>query len=409
MRGGPVAAGFHAALLFVAAACGDRPSEPPGEEPSDPRIRFDLQALGPTPYPAGNPPSAAKVALGQLLFFDPILSGERDVACATCHHPDFGFADGRPRSIGPGGSGLGPGRTAGVSAVSGMPVDEMSRNAPTVLNAAMNGRGTAVPDALGLQFWDGRAEGLEEQALLPIAARDEMRGDAYPAEHALDSVVARLGAIPEYVELFAAAFPGRTLEAEGIAQAIATYQRELVTRDARFDRYVAGEDDALTAPELRGLEIFFDRGACTQCHAGPLLGAFGFHVTGVPNEGPGGGVIAGDDTGREEHTGDPADRRAFKAVSLRNVALTAPYMHDGVFATLEDVVGFYSDNAHPRHTAVSDDLLSPLMPRDLALSPAEAADLVAFLGTLSDPGRLVDPGLRTVPAQVPSGLTPGGE
>lgn len=395
-------------LGCLVGGCGDSGSEPQPPDPvDDPRVGFALQPLPATPYPADNPRTVAGVELGRLLFFDPVLSGERDVACATCHHPDFGFADGRARSVGPGGTGHGPERTAGVSAVSGVPIEEMARNAPTVLNAAMNGRGTGLPDAEGFQFWDGRALGLEAQALLPIAARDEMRGDAYPEEVALDSVVARLQAIPEYVTRFEAAFadePGAAITAARIARAIATYQRELVTRGSSFDRYVGGEDAALSSFELEGLEVFFDRAACTQCHFGPAFSGFGFEVTGVPPEGPGGSVIAGDDTGREEHSGDPEDRYAFRVAGLRNVELTAPYMHDGVFSTLEEVVRFYDEGGHPRHPEIDDGAIAIQLRRPLGLSEQEIDALVAFLETLTDPGVLLASELVSPPEQVPSGL-----
>ncbi|MFW6039634.1 MAG: cytochrome-c peroxidase, partial [Gemmatimonadota bacterium] len=385
-------------------------------------MRFALQPLPPTPYPADNPRSVAAVELGRLLFFDPVLSGERDVSCATCHHPAFGFADGRARSVGPGGTGLGPERTTGVSAVSGLPIEEMARNAPTVFNAAMNGRGTGLPDAEGFQFWDGRALGLEAQALLPIAARDEMRGDAYPEEVAHDSVVARLQAIPEYVTRFEAAFagqegeagealaaagePGAAITAGRIARAIATYERELVTRGSSFDRYVGGEDAALSPLELEGLEVFFDRAACTQCHLGPGFSGFGFEVTGVPPEGPGGSVIPGDDTGREEHTGHPEDRYAFRVPGLRNVELTAPYMRNGVFSTLEEVVRFYDAGGRPRHPEIDDSTIAVQLRRPLGLSEHEIDALVSFLKTLTDPGLLLAPELVRPPEQVPSGLPP---
>lgn len=395
-------------LLSVLGGCGDSPTESPPA--SDPRILFDLRPLGAVPYPADNPRSEEKVELGRLLFFDPILSGERDVSCATCHHPAFAFADGRARSIGAGGTGLGPDRTAGSSSFSGDGIREMARNAPTVLNAALHGSGSGLPSADGLQFWDGRARGLEEQALLPIAARDEMRGDAYPEEVALDSVLARLRAIPEYVERFGRAFSGASdpsgaMTPETLAMALATYQRELVGRAARFDRYVAREVE-LTPVELAGLELFFDRGSCTQCHGGPMFSGFDVQRIGAPQTGPGGATLPGDDLGREEHSGLVADRRAFAVPSLRNVALTAPYMHSGAFETLEDVVRFYSDDMQPRHPAVDDEALSPQLPRNLGLTSDEIGALVAFLETLTDPGTELAPELVRVPDRVPSGLQP---
>lgn len=384
----------------------------PDDPEVDPRITFALQPLRETPYPPGNPSQAARIELGRLLFFDPILSGEMDVACGTCHHPDFGFADGRQFSAGTSGIGLGPARHISVSAVSGDPIPLVPRNAPTVLNAAMNGNGSGVPDFLGLQFWDGRTSGLEEQALQPLVDRREMRGDAYPATVALDSVMARLRSIPEYVERFQGAFPGEAgtavITVDRYARAIAAYQRELVTRNSAFDRYVSGDDHALTADEMEGLLLFFTPGkaGCTQCHLGPMLSDFVSRRNGVPQEGPGKEVIPGDDTGVEEHTGNPADRFFFRTPTLRNVELTAPYMHDGVFTTLEEVVDFYNLGGHPRRAGVTDSTISPQLVRPLNLSEAEIQSLVAFLKSLTDPGTRLDPRLLTVPDSVPSGLTP---
>lgn len=408
-RAVPVAPASLVATLAL-AGCGSAAPTDLGSEPDLPTL-FALQPLGPAPHPADNPPSTAKLELGRLLFFDPILSGERDVSCGTCHHPDFGFADGRKLAVGTGGAGLGPDRTLGVSALTGKPVPAVGRNTPTVLNAALNGNMDGLPDPRGLQFWDGRALGLEDQALRPLAARAEMRGDAYPAGLAVDSVVARLRGIPEYEARFArafggGAFEGSALDASRIARALAAYQRALVTRDAPFDRFAAGDDGALTEVQKRGLELFFTSARCSQCHLGPMFSDFTFRVLGVPQEGPGKAVISGDDTGREEHTGDPADRYAFRTPSLRNVELTAPYMHDGAFASLEEVVRFYDEGGRPRHPAVDDEMIDPELRRPLDLSDQDVAAIIAFLRSLTDPGRLLDPVLLRVPDEVPSGLDP---
>src|SRR5687768_6945023 len=190
-------------LLLVVCGCGDTPAGPAGSGPDDHlRGRFDLRALGSIPQPPDDPPSAARVALGRLLFFDPILGGEMDVSCGTCHHPSLAFADGRQFSVGAGGTGLGPGRIASASSITGLPIGVEPRNAQTIFNAAFNADAAGSPSPLGLQFWDGRAIGLEEQARIPIMSRTEMAGDAYPAEVARDSVVARLRGVDEYVELF---------------------------------------------------------------------------------------------------------------------------------------------------------------------------------------------------------------
>ncbi|MBA2566115.1 MAG: cytochrome-c peroxidase [Gemmatimonadetes bacterium] len=378
------------------------------------RDRFGLRALGEIPYPPDNPRFAARIALGRLIFFDPILGGEKDVACGTCHHPGFAFADGRQFGAGASGTGLGPDRVVSASLLTGLPIGLEPRNSPTVLNAAFNADEGGLPSHTGFQFWDGRVRGLEEQARVPITSRVEMAGDAYPAEAARDSVVARLRGVAEYVRLFREAFPA---EAAGLAgsevvsmdtygRAVAAYERELVTRSTPFDRYADGENGALTQQQKLGLEVFFTKARCSSCHGGPIFSDFRFHVLGVPQEGEGKSVIPGDDTGREEHTSSTADRYAFRTPSLRNVQLTAPYMHDGVFATLDEVVRFYDRGARPRHPAVSDGRLDPLVREPLSLTDEEVKALVDFLEALTDPGNSLDPTLLTVPASVPSGLTP---
>jgi cytochrome c peroxidase len=396
----------------LVAACGDGPS---GPSPDDElRERFALAALGDTPHAPDDPRLAARVELGRLLFFDPILSGEKDVACATCHHPVFGFADGRQFSAGASGVGLGPARTVSASAVTGAPIGLTGRNSPTVLNAAFNADADGRPSHLGLQFWDGRAAGLEAQARGPLAIRSEMAGDAYAGDVAEDSVVARIRAIAEYVQRFNAAFPAEAVQRPGAdvitietyASAVAAYERELVTRESPFDRYARGDDDALTPRQKQGLELFFTTGKCANCHVGPMFSDFAYRVVGVPQAGGGGAVIAGDDVGREEHTHSLADRYAFRTPSLRNVELTAPYMHDGVFATLRDVVQFYDDGGQPRHASVTDDMLDPLIPAPLELTDDEVTAIVEFMEALTDPGAGIDPALLAVPQSVPSGLVP---
>lgn len=416
--------GFHVATplagtwpwlaLSLLAGCHDGPAEVVMTVDEDRRLRFALQSLGEPPRPPDEPRSEPRIALGHLLFFDPILSGEQDVSCGICHHPAFGFADGRQFSAGVSGVGLGPARVVSVSSVTGLPIGLVARNAPTVLNAAFNADERGVPSHFGVQFWDGRALGLEEQARGPITSRAEMAGDAYPADLARDSVVARLRDILEYVSLFQAAFPleARALPGADIVsmdtygRAVAAYERELVTRDTPFDRYARGDNGALTAEQKEGLDLFFTKGRCSLCHNGPMFSNYQFVVLGVPQVGSGMSVITGDDVGREEHTGNPADRYAFRTPTLRNVALTAPYMHDGFFATLEEVVRFYDRGAEPRHPEVSDDALDPQVRDPLALSDAEVLALVAFMTALTDPGSGIDPMLRAVPAAVPSGLPP---
>lgn len=407
-------------MVFLATGCSDDDSGSPIEAGEDLRTRFNLETLPPIPYPPHNPPRQERIALGRLLFFDPILGGEKDVACGTCHLPQFAFADRRQFGAGASGSGLGPNRILSNSMITGDPIGLEPRNTPTVFNTAFNADETGKPSHVGLQFLDGRTQGLEEQATRPITSRVEMAADAYPGEVALDSVIARLQAIPEYVKRFQDAFPEDVAAKPGVSiidsvnygRAIAAYERELVTRNSPYDRYVMGDDNALSEVQKKGLELFFTKAECNECHGGPMFSDFTFVVQGVPQEGVGKDVIAGDDTGREEHTKDPADRYAFRTLTLRNIELTPPFMHDGVFHTLEEVVRFYNDGAQPRHPEVTDDMLDPrLLDADgkaerLGLTEDEITALVEFMKALTDPGTLLDPMLLTVPDKVPSGLTP---
>ncbi len=406
-------------LLF---GCGDDTTGP-GDQGEDLRARFNLQTLPNTPYPPDNPPRQERIALGRLLFFDPVISGEMDVACGTCHHPNFAFADRRQFGAGVSGVGLGPDRILSNSAMSGNEVQSEPRNTPTVFNAAFNLDENGQLTHNGFQFWDGRVSSLEVQSAKPITSRVEMRGDAYPGDDAaatavaLDSVLTRLRAIPEYVTRFRMAFPEEALEVDngsrtGIidsstyVRAIGAYERELVTRNSAFDRYVLGDDNALTAQQKHGLELFFTTAKCGNCHNGPMLSDFEFDVVGVPQEGPGKSVIPGDDTGREEKTGDPADRYAFRTPTLRNVELTPPYMHDGVFESLEEVMAFYNAGSHPRHPEVTDAMIDPDVGEPLGLSQEDLDAIVAFMKSLTDDGSLLPHYLLEVPASVPSGLPP---
>ena len=318
----------------------------------------------------------------------------------------------------------------GQSAFSGASINTAGRNSPTILNAGyvvatatdLNGNPTTTSPL----FWDGRANGLEEQALLPIGSRVEMRGDAFPgieqndgylpgtdqaAESTLDSILLRLRAVPEYVALFGNAFPtvtGNTsvVSRSTLSRAIAAYEREIVAVDSPFDRWVAGDDNAMSELQKTGLELFFTRANCSVCHRGPMLSTFHYVVTGVPYEGPGHRTIAGDDLGREEHTGDPGDRYRFRVPSLRNVEITAPYMHSGVFDTLEEVIRFYNGGIDPHHVNVPDSRQDPAVRNPIGLTDDDIAALVGFLRSLTDRGTGLDATLRTVPGSVPSGLMP---
>ena len=367
--------------------------------------------------------NTAAVHLGRLLFWDPILSGNKDTACATCHHPDFAYADGRDLSRGTGSIGLGPKRVD----VSKGQIPVVKRNSPTILNVAFNGvddddeddddnrRGRrrfdgtlqTVNQARAPMFWDSRVRSLETQALEPIKALEEMRGHAYPEAEAVDTVVARITRIPEYVALFQEAFgSGTRVDGPRIGDAIAAFERSLVSMNSPFDRFRRGDFDALTTQQQRGLETF-DEVGCDRCHDGPMFSDFDHHAEGIP-EHP---LLAQPDSG--------AGRFRFRTPSLRNVALTAPYMHNGMLATLQDVLRFY-DNGRSENPNVSNERdgdrgrdrgrndntiarVSGQFRRVDDMSEGEKADIVAFLNALTDTN--FD---RTIPARVPSGLPPGG-
>jgi cytochrome c peroxidase len=344
-----------------------------------------------------NPTTAEKIALGRLLFWDPILSGPKDVACATCHHPDFGYAENRDISIGVNGIGLGSARRF----AEGNTIPLVKRNSQTVLNSAFNGIDASghYDASAAPMFWDVRAASLEAQALEPLKTFEEMRGPAYSADAALDEVVARVRAVPEYRARFARAFGGGSpITADNLARAIASFERSLVAADSPFDRYMRGDRDAMTPLQIRGMERF-TRIGCVNCHNGPMFSDFQTHVLGVPDN----PNLPASDAGVSESY-------AFRTASLRNVSLTAPYMHSGVFATLEEVVEFYDDvqgrggrrgGTRARNPNVSRDQLDPLV-RRLNLGRGRR-DLVAFLGALTDTN--FD---RTIPVAVPSGLPVGG-
>ncbi len=276
-------------------------------EPSDasePPVRPKLAALpDEIPSPSDNPTTPEKVALGKKLFFDPRLSGDNSMSCATCHAPDKGFGDALPRGKGAGGK-------------------ELSRNSQTVLNVAY----------LDSLFWDGRAKTLEEQALAPIESPDEMNQD-------LDELVKELSAIDGYVDQFKDVFDEPVSKA-GIAKSLAAFQRTLVTRNSPLDRYLAGDKDALSAKARRGMRLFMGEADCIRCHNGPLLTDGKFYRLGVSFR----------DRGRAAVTGNDDDLNKFRTPPLRDIAKTGPYMHDGSEKSLFDVVEFYfrrAPNAGP--------------------------------------------------------------
>jgi len=377
---------FLAFLLaaFVLVGCDSPEADITGA--LEPEVTMEIGALPETvPAPADNPVSVAKRDLGQLLFWDPVLSGTMDVACATCHHPDHGYADGMIVSQGVFGIGLGPQRTGG---------NATERNSPSVLNTGFNGllQDGSVDPASAPMFWDLRAEGLEEQALQPILNGDEMRGPHIAENAIMDTVLTRLAQYPEYVDRFTDAFGTPGITENRLAQAISAYERTLVSNNSRFDRYMRGELTALNNQEIQGMNAFIEVG-CADCHSGPMFSDFEVHTLGVPE------AFDGMDDGA---TG----RFDFRTPTLRNITLTGPYMHNGVFDSLDDVLDFYEDisdgDDDDLNQFVSFANLDPEM-RDLSLNGNQINEIIAFLRTLTDEN--FD---RSRPATVPSGLSPGG-
>lgn len=305
-----------------------------------------LGHLPKVPIPSSNLQFDAKVEVGKLLFFEPRLSKDNRISCASCHVPSAGFADPRQFSLGVGGK-------------------QGGRNAPPAMNAAYN----------HFQFWDGRAGSLEEQALGPIQNPIEMA-------ETLDGVVKKLRKVKAYQARFQAVF-GEDVSPEGIAKAIAAFERTLISANSPFDRYMAGDKGALSESGLRGLELFQGKARCVLCHNGPNFTDNKFHSIGVPQVGP-----LKEDVGRYAVTKREADRSAFKTPSLRSVALTAPYMHTGGLKTLEEVVEFYNKGGE----AVTGK--DPFM-TVLNLTDQEKKDLVELLKSLT--GELTDMKPPTLP------------
>lgn len=299
--------------------------------------------LPPVPIPKNNRPTAQTIALGRMLYYDPALSFDATVACASCHNPALGFADGRSVSSGVGGK-FG------------------TRNAPTVLNAAYH----------ATQFWDGRAGTLELQAAGPIANPIEMN---LPHEACVD----RLGKNREYRKAFTEAFGEGPITIELVEMAVASFERTLLSGNSPFDRYFYGKDKtALKPAAIRGLALFRDgeKGNCATCHKidekSALFEDGKYHNLGIGMDAE--GELT--DLGRYNETKKEADKGAFRTPTLRNIALTAPYMHDGSVKTLRRVVDFYvgGGNSNPQ---LDKDI------RQLHLTASERDDIVAFLESLT--------------------------
>jgi len=409
--------------------------------------------LGPRPqFPA---PDMATVELGQLLFYDPILSGNRNISCATCHHPRFGTGDGLSLGLGEGGLGLGPDRRADPA---NLPEQRIPRNAPGLWNLGApeftvmfhDGRLEDHPDhpggirtPLGDDMVAGFDDALAAQAMFPVLSADEMAGHYSENEvaeavrlgqlstpgGAWDRIAARVEAIPAYRAGFDAVLgEGAPITFADIGNVLADFIRfEWRADKSPFDAYMLGQGD-LPAPASRGMELFYGKANCSQCHSGWFQTDHDFHALAVPQIGPGKAArfeTHNRDEGRIRVTGAAQDAFAFRTPSLRNVSLTAPYGHSGAFTTLEGVVQHHMS---PEQSLNGYDTTEAILPNldgaedwniqqnaqeraaliaavdvpPISLTPDEVADIVAFLRALTDEDAAA--GRLGVPESVPSGL-----
>ena len=329
VRAGAMLVGVAVALAAGAAELAPAPTE-----------QDRVWLLGAPPEPADNRSTPERIELGRALFFDPRLSGNGTVSCGTCHNPALGWSDGLRTGVGINGTVLG-------------------RATPTVVNTAYN-----------TQFmWDGRKKSLEDQALGPMKTPEEMKTD-------FGAALALLAKTPGYQAMFARAYPNESIGEETVAKAIAAFERTVVSRDSRFDRWVEGDRRAITQQEWRGYQVFKDpaKGNCAVCHSGPNFTDNGYHNVGIAHA-PG-----AEDLGRFNIRKVAVLKGAFKTPTLRDVELTAPYFHNGTSTTLAEVVEHYARGGDDRSN-VSKDV------RTLPLSEQEKADLVAFMKTLTGPTR----------------------
>lgn len=444
---------LSAVALLLGTAC-DRSStfEPPLEPTLDVELRQTLGGWGAIPIGPVQAQNPALVDLGQALFFDKILSGNRDISCATCHEASLHAGDGLTLAIGTGGSGTGAARTLGAGR------QFVPRNAPSLLNQGLGffylfwdgrvneeGGPSRFRTPAGAQLPSGLTNLLAAQAMLPVTNRTEMRGNAgdvdrFGTANELAQIgdadfaamwratMNRLLAVQEYVAKFTAAYPGTPTTALGFqhaANALAAFQVHAFTKtNSPFDRYLARDDHALSQEAKRGALLFFGRAQCASCHNGPLLGGRNFANAGVPQLGPGVGPSAPLDRGRgEEQPNVQFYQFAFRVPALRNVELTSPYMHNGAYRTLEAVVRHYNNvdsaliafdvaeldaalrGTHHGDATTINAIKSTLdfrLRQPLRLDASEQRQIVAFLKSLTDPAaRSLD---GVVPARVPSGL-----
>nr|WP_315898858.1 cytochrome c peroxidase [Tateyamaria omphalii] len=400
----------------------------------------------------------AQAKLGQLLFYDRILSGNRNIACSTCHHPDLGTADGLSLGIGEGGEGLGPQRTAGTG--DNRIRKRIPRNAPGLWNLGAKDLHTIFHDgrlSVANTYENGfnspaeewLPEGLDNllaaQAIFPLVAQFEMAGNPKENEiagaihqrmdHAWPILADRIRHIPAYAEGFAAAYPhisrAKDITIADIANALSAFMIwEWTSTDSPFDAFLAGDQNALNTRQKQGLDLFYGRANCSTCHSGPLMTDQQFHALGLPPFGPGrtrrfDPMVR--DVGRMGESDALEDAYAFKTPMLRNVALTAPYGHNGAYPTLEGIVRHHlnplqSLDNWTRETAALPDVpwlaaidfmvwqdsremarqRAAVQLQPIALSDTEVDDIIAFLHALT--GETANTDRLGVPTSVPSGL-----
>jgi cytochrome c peroxidase len=372
--------------------CSDQPAQNVRKSEDTDRLSKIYALPTAVKAPPDNPVTDVKVKLGQLLFFDPILSGDRDVACATCHHPSNGFAESRDLSIGVNGVGFGGNRI--FLEPNNIPL--VKRNAHTVLNTAFNGidlSGNYDPLEAPM-FWDDRVQSLEKQALEPLKALEEMRGDQFDEQEILIEIIRRLDSIEAYQLLFREAFPqmDSPLQIDNVARAIASYERTLTSNNSRFDAFKRGEADALSEAEKEGMQLFIEVG-CAKCHNGPMFSDYKMHVLGVPDN----PKLLERDLGFE-------NSGAFRTASLRNLRFTFPFMHNGSMKSIKEILEFYEDiaNGKSRNPNIPIEDIDPLA-RALKLKVRDFGPLTNFLLSLND-----DNFDKSVPEEVPSKLPVGG-
>ena len=283
------------------------------------------------PTPPDNQLTPERIRLGEMLFFDPRLSGSNWISCATCHNPALGWSDGLPTAIGNG-------------------MNVLKRSTPTIVNSAFN----------NVQMWDGRFHTLEEQAVGPMQAPGEMNGS-------MEQILAKIQSKSGYVRAFEEAYPGEGITQTTLAKAIASFERTVVSRNSPFDQWVHGDEAAMAPSAKLGFTLFAGKAKCTACHQGPNFTDGGFHNIGIKNT---------DDDGRYAKVPIMALKGAFKTPTLRDVALTAPYMHNGAYSTLEEVVDHYDRGGDQKEN------LDPNI-KPLGLTDQEKQDLIEFLKALS--------------------------